>query len=291
MIPNIKDINLAMNQLESFSTIYPQLEFLDISNNQLIDLNIDSSKLQNLNRLDLSNNNLTGIPPELGLLNLNVLNITGNPIRNIPKEVWKTTALLAWLRTRLPVPNSSSKMETKISESNVSIASSIPVKADMSKQGLNDFPDQCQNCIELDLSQNYIRTFPSDCFPNLTILNMTRNQISQLPSCLETVFPNLEHLNLSFNLLKGVFSTKLPGISVLILTSNQIQRIDPTCLPSKLQTLDISNNSLELLPPELGNLSQLTVLKVEGNIFRSPRQSIVQGGSSSVLRWLRNIRH
>ena len=57
--------------------------------------------------LDLSNNDLTSVPPEMGrMTTLSSLNINGNPLKTIRRGVLDkgTASLLAYLRDRIPVP-------------------------------------------------------------------------------------------------------------------------------------------------------------------------------------------
>lgn len=64
-------------------------EVLDLSNNELSGaLPAEVRRLTKLRRLDLSNNNFTGLPAELGQLSqLEYLNISENPITGLPYEL------------------------------------------------------------------------------------------------------------------------------------------------------------------------------------------------------------
>jgi Leucine-rich repeat (LRR) protein len=61
---------------------------------------------------------------------------------------------------------------------------------------------------------------------------------------------------------------------------------------SHLLILDLSNNSIQMVPPELG-LLKLTSLQLMGNCFRVPRpysiylhSAILQKGTQSILDYL-----
>ena len=68
---------------------------LDLSNNQLTDLPAEIGLLTNLARLDLSNNQLTNLPTEIGLLTeLIFLNLSNNQLTDLPATIWKLPKLI-----------------------------------------------------------------------------------------------------------------------------------------------------------------------------------------------------
>lgn len=79
--------NLTAVDEEVFSRT--ELTLLDLSNNNLSgSLQGEIRFLQNLRTLDLSDNNFTGIPSEIGqLTNLEVLDLSNNPVTGLPQEL------------------------------------------------------------------------------------------------------------------------------------------------------------------------------------------------------------
>ena len=55
-----------------------------------------------------------------------------------------------------------------------------------------------------------------------------------------------------------------------------------------LQCLDLENNNIGRLPPEISLLPSLRTLLVMGNTFKIPRADVLARGSSEVLAWLKN---
>jgi Leucine-rich repeat (LRR) protein len=53
-----------------------------------------------------------------------------------------------------------------------------------------------------------------------------------------------------------------------------------------MKLLDISNNDLQNLPPELGLMRELTKINIEGNPLRSVKMSIRMGGTNNLKKYL-----
>ncbi|KAL6032580.1 hypothetical protein STEG23_036069 [Scotinomys teguina] len=90
---------------------------------------------------------------------------------------------------------------------------------------------------------------------------------------------NLKYLDVSKNMLEKVVLIKntLRSLEVLNLSSNKLWTV-PTNMPSKVQIVDLSNNSLtQILPGTLINLTNLTHLYLHNNKFTFiPDQSFDQ---------------
>lgn len=58
---------------------------------------------------------------------------------------------------------------------------------------------------------------------------------------------------------------------------------------SRLQELDLSNNQLSNLPPQMGLMGPtLRVLMLEGNCIRAIRRPVLEKGTAAVLEWLKD---
>lgn len=63
----------------------------------------------------------------------------------------------------------------------------------------------------------------------------------------------------------------------------------PTCANAgcRLEELDLSNNQLTNLPPQVGLMSpHLRVLRLDGNCIRAIRRPVLERGTAAVLEWL-----
>ncbi|XP_010224963.1 PREDICTED: leucine-rich repeat-containing protein 40-like, partial [Tinamus guttatus] len=125
----------------------------------------------------------------------------------------------------------------------------------------------------------------------LTHLDIRNNFLASLPEEMEAL-TRLQVINLSFNRFKvfpGVLY-RLLALETILLSNNQVGSIDALRLQKmdKLGTLDLQNNDLLQVPPELGNCDTLRTLLLEGNPFRTPRAAVLAKGTAAVLEYLRS---
>eukprot|EP00076_Gallus_gallus_P024370 XP_015146538.1 leucine-rich repeat-containing protein 40 isoform X1 [Gallus gallus] len=125
----------------------------------------------------------------------------------------------------------------------------------------------------------------------LTHLDIRNNVLTSLPEEMEAL-TRLQVINLSFNRFKVFPSVlyRMLALETILLSNNQVGSIDPLQLKKmeQLGTLDLQNNDLLQVPPELGNCETLRTLLLEGNPFRTPRAAILAKGTAAVLEYLRS---
>lgn len=349
---SLAEFYMGNNSLTSLPTVIGELTNLgtfDLHSNQLTEFPVEACKLR-LSGLDLSNNSLSGLPPEIGLMTtLRKLVLTGNPIRTLRSSLVSgpTPALLKFLRSRLPAEEeggttSENKKEVIARASRLSLGSK---ELSLGGHGLNDVPPQVwetSGITKVDLSKNSIEVLPvelSSC-ASLETLILSRNKIKEWPNAILESLCNLVCLKLDGNPLRQIpldgfkAASKLqvldlsgnagclpeyPAFSFLLevqelyLRRMQISEIRGDILSlSKLRVLDMSQNSLQLipegfkdatslqelrlsdnnistLPPELGLLEPtLQVLQLDGNPLRSIRRPILDRGTKAVLKYLKD---
>ena len=194
----------------------------------------------------------------------------------------------------------------------------------MSKKELARLPDEAvENAkaalvTSVDLSKNAFAAVPEnlrEIMPEMTELNMSANRIESLPGWIGELGANLQYLNFGNNKLASVPSelsrcpnlrevalpynrlTEIPEclyqcekLETLILCGNQIAEIDVPGLKrlERLAILDLQNNNIANVPAELGLMTQLRALSLEGNAFRVPRPQIMVKGTEAILSYLRD---
>ena len=152
-----------------------------------------------------------------------------------------------------------------------------------------------EKLFELNLSHNKIsKDLPGSIIAHgkhLQYINLGNNQLTKIPAEIG-LLQNLREICLSFNKFNSIPSElqKCQKLENLMLNDNQITSIDVDGLRSLalLAVLDLSNNDIQQVPPQLGTLTQLKSLQLEGNPFRVPRPQILVKGTQSIMSYLRD---
>ncbi|TPP57503.1 Leucine-rich repeat protein soc-2 [Fasciola gigantica] len=197
------------------------------------------------------------------------------------------------------------------------------VELDLSYNVVDRLPDSIGEMISLevlDLTSNRLKNLCQLCSPKmipfsrgphiftstkslprtigklrrLTRLHLEFNQITFLPLEIGNL-AELQLLNLESNQLSRLPSSigKLSNLMQLKLTDNLLQRL-PTEMGQlkRLTHLYLKNNSpLDQLPIELAVLPDLKILTLDGCNLRLLPAEVVQGGSSSVIKYFRGLLH
>lgn len=238
----MRTLNISSNFLESFPDFLCNLESLvdlDMSFNAITELPRDIQKLQNLERLVITNNKLTGSLPESfsELTSLKEVDIRYNSLSSID------------IIARLP------KVEQIFADHNaVSVCEST-----------------FTNIRILRLNSNPVTKFEIlNAVPTLTTLILSNAKLAHIPDPAFERMPNLVKLVLDKNHFVSLPSHigKLRKLEHFSIARNALNAIPPEigCL-DELRFLDVRENNLKKLPAEIWHACKLETLNLSSNVL------------------------
>ena len=221
---------------------------LSCSNNQLRALPSTIGNLQRLETLEVHNNSLAELPPMLwNCASLRLINATSNLLgswrvapANATSVVHAASSSTQDGELVTPPPRSASLPDRKASSSSAGSGSSRvlpPIVYSLERLYLGENRLTDENLQAVSLLQE------------LRVLNLSFNDIQEMPVSFFRNMMSLEELYLSGNKLSAIPTEDLHRLT-------------------KLQVLFLNGNKLQTLPQELGKLSNLTVLDVGSNILK-----------------------
>jgi Leucine-rich repeat (LRR) protein len=145
----------------------------------------------------------------------------------------------------------------------------------------NNLTDQLLSCIfRADSAIPMHRT--------LQELDLSINRMSAIPEGVK-LCTNLASLTISFCRVSSLHGlSQLRVLEHLIANDNAIEDLADVVHMTSLSTLSLANNNLSTIPPELGLLTGLRTLQLEGNPQRMIRTAILQQGTDKLLAYLRS---
>jgi internalin A len=221
--------------------------------------------------LDLSGNDLEGLPSEIGRLqSLEKLvlgkfdkgNIKGNRLTAIPQEIFQLNNL-----KELHIPFNHI---VEIPDAIANLANLTQLALDSNQiTAIPDLIANLANLTSLSLSDNQITVIPDAIanLSNLTSLNLRFNQITVIPDAIANLV-NLIELDLFYNQITAIPDAiaNLFNLKELILSYNQITVIpDAIANLASLTTLNLSSNRITAIPDAIAQLSNLTQLYLSEN--------------------------
>ncbi|XP_076080866.1 leucine-rich repeat-containing protein 40-like [Mytilus galloprovincialis] len=339
---NLKELHLGNNQLKELTAEHlnhlETLSVLDIRDNKVSVIPDEIVVLTGLQRLDLTNNDLTGLPYAMGTMTaLKAVVLDGNPMKSIRRDIIMrgTTEIKKYLMSRMentdiPVSNKgvhsgqgesgiiggtgegvnahdicqsktldySNKKTSDVSDDVWTVAQKGEITSvNLSKNAFTDIPPG-MICLsewlkELNMGMNRITVLNPDIglYIKLTMLDLRNNQLTSLPNEMYSLF-QLRELYISYNRFTSMPSVvyQLKKLENLFADTNKITQIDADGFKGlpMLATLDLQNNNIDQVPPELGNCTQIMSLQLNGNAFRNPRPAILAKGTLALLEYLRS---
>ena len=259
---------------------------LDLSGQELTTLPPEIGLLTNLTSLDLGINQLTALPPEIWqLTNLTTLDLFGNQLTALPPEIGRLTNLTTLNLAAIQL----SALPPEIGR--LTNLTSL----DLSGNGLTALPPeiwQLTNLTTLGLGGTVLTTLPAEIgqLKGLTRLDLWSNRFTALPPEFWQL-TNLTTLDLSGNGLTALPPEigRLTNLTSLDLFGNQLTALPPEIWQlTNLTTLDLFGNQLTALPPEIGRLTNLTTLGLAGNLLTALPPEIGQLTNLTTLYLIRN---
>jgi Leucine-rich repeat (LRR) protein len=287
------------------------------------------TSLPNLRTADFTANDITQIDEKIALMPLEHLTLAANPLRERKFLTMSFDDMKRALASRLApedapaaeeiggegliegtVPGTqgwqvtpsgtldlSAKSLTELDESALSVVADDIRQLYLQQNAFESIPmalSQITFLTVLDLSKNNIATIlTSPLFlPRLKELRLNGNKLASLDHLTTRLAaPSLQTLDISNNRLTGTLPalrSSYPALISLIACDNTISEVPAESL-SGLKIVNLSNNDIERLEPQIGHLAgTLTSLNVEGNKFRVPNYQLLQKGTDAVLAYLRD---
>ncbi|XP_059197172.1 leucine-rich repeat-containing protein 40 [Centropristis striata] len=288
-------------------TVLSTLTRLDLTNNDITTLPASLSLLPNLKVLLLEGNPLRGIRRDLLTKGTNeLLKYLRGRIKEDPDRADEGPTAMT-LPSQAAV-NVHSIKTLKLLEYSEKQADQVPdavfdsaadqsvTTVNFSKNQLTSIPARLvelqSSLSDINLGFNRLTCCSDVCkFLQLSHIDLRNNQLSDLPSEMNNL-TKLRSITLIYNRFKSFPEVlyHIVSLETVLLGNNQVSAVDPHRLKQlvHLSTLDLSNNDLLNIPPELGLCSSLRCLSLEGNPFRTPRAAIMAKGTDSVLEYLRS---
>ncbi|KAL1132259.1 hypothetical protein AAG570_010216 [Ranatra chinensis] len=319
---SLKYLNVSSNLIEKLENAnlasVPSLELLDLSRNNIGNIAPGTFLgLRNLRHLDLSVNTLRTVEDDAfeGLNSLETLSLMDNNILLVPASALGRLPRLTTLRLDFNrVAALGSDILRAVADRVTSFSLARNVVRELPSNAFQDF----KRLISLDLNGNLLLSIDMSSFTgleetlemlnlrgnrlsalpskplslvSLRHLDLSHNQITELPRPSFMLVPSLLHLNLSYNLqLSAVPSTvfhPLSRLEVLDLTHTNLKLLSPELLmrSSSLKWLSVAYNSIqEITESAFQNLPNLTVLDLSGNHITN-----IRPGCFSSLHALRRL--
>ncbi|KAJ8306189.1 hypothetical protein KUTeg_016734 [Tegillarca granosa] len=319
-LESVTVLDLRDNKLSEFPpevSFMSNLERIDLSNNNLSQLPFSLGGIQSLNSIVLDGNPMKTIRRDIILRGtVELKKYLQGKMPEAPEEapdkvkgVWNykgqsgiiggdAGGIKAHEVQQSKLLNLSGRNMDSIPDDIMAVAMKGQVNTvNISKNNYKDLP---RNLIllegtlrHLDVSFNKLTYLHSEIslYLKLTSLDLRNNYLENLPLVMESL-QELRELIISYNRFKELPMViyHLKKLEILMADNNSISAIDVEGFRSMsmIATLDLQNNNIANIPPELGLCTQLKALELSGNPCRNPRPAILAKGTNAILEYLRS---
>ncbi len=270
--PNIELLNLSYsNAIELPDDIkkFKRLKGINLSKNKIKDFDKlfrQLSELPNLEYLELDYSNLKKFPSSISKLkNLKGLSLEASNIHQLPKEIGRLRNL-----GYLSIRNNS-----KIRDLPEEIKYLKKLNClDVSGSGIRRLREEigsCYNLVSIKSNASKVESIPNSIgnLKNMRLLNLGFNNISKIPESIGDI-TYLENFNIGSNSIEELPSSieKLQNLNMLSMQFNRFKKFPKEILGlENIQTLWLHNNSIPSIPADIGNLKKLTHLLIDHEII------------------------
>ncbi|KAF8771134.1 PH domain leucine-rich repeat-containing [Argiope bruennichi] len=309
-LKNLTRLNLSINELKTVPldfVLFPFLEVLCLSGNELEYLPDGVTSLHRLKRFHCDFNHIRSLPQDWSsLVSLTSLTVSNNHLEKIPSTIWNLQCLeiLNLQRNRIsfldPLPDGAASRlkELRLAWNRLSGSLDLSqlvkpffnfflnldhkaksLKPKIPNLILSHIPAEifsCCNLMDLRLNHNFLVKLPdflTQC--HMKSLSLQYNKFEKLPYNFFWALPCLEMLNLSYNSLKSlpVSCDSVINLKTLLLSGNELN--DLTNLVnllklSRIECLHLAYNKIKELPDGFFQaLHFLRTLSLSGNDLES----------------------
>ncbi|KAM4019373.1 transforming growth factor beta activator LRRC32-like [Anomaloglossus baeobatrachus] len=274
-LPYLRVLNLAKNAISCISSFdLPQLHLLNLSSNSLkFFLSQNSQKFYQLRNLDLSRNSLVSLPilPKINMVQH--LNLSRNNIAQLvlfSNETEENLKMTSWYDTTADLDLPSRVVKITSHFTNI-------MDLDLSYNYITSFPWQflsyvsslqnvnmAENCLHNMTGAFYSEmshqngTITITALRNLRILDIRGNFITYIPHWLFDLLPEIEQINLKNNEIRFCSPEEVNDSTVNVCTTFSGAH--------HLQDLNLQNNNIKFLPPNVFLHTPLYFLDLSDNV-------------------------
>lgn len=270
------DVSYAkLSSLDAFDfSQLPALQTLKLDHNELRTLPDSLGELSHLIHLSCCDNKLVSLPSTIGLLQrLETLDAHNNSLTELPVSLWNCASL-----THINV--TSNLLASWHDPPGDSLIAPAPSGISLEIPSSSSSPSRAGHTPRKPSNATYtmsIHSAPGRALPPLAYslerLSIGENRLTEEAIPPLTILKELRVLNLSFNEIQELpssFLRNLQQLEELYLSGNQLTSIPTEDLVkmTRLSVLFLNGNKFQTLPAELGKIPSLTIIDAGSNLLR-----------------------